>query len=78
MMSSSADGHRSAEERAEALMRRVTAQATRVTGEATRVIARVIGRAREEIEDVVADARALNRRDRQTQPSSPRQTASGS
>lgn len=48
-------GHdeRSAEERAEELMQRMT-------GQATRVIGRVVGRAREELEDLVAEARTLN------------------
>jgi hypothetical protein len=49
------DDGRSAEERAEELMQRFT-------GEASRMIARVVGRAREELEDLVAEARALNER----------------
>lgn len=55
--SGSSPDRRSAEERAEELMERVA-------GEATRVIGRVVGRAREEFEDLVAEARALNTRER--------------
>jgi hypothetical protein len=54
---------RSAEERAEELMQRVTSQATRVFG-------RVVGRAREEVEDLVAEARTLNKRSRPGQSGS--------
>jgi vacuolar-type H+-ATPase subunit H len=48
-------GHeeRSTEERAEEIMQRVT-------GQATRLIGRAMGRAREELEDLVAEARTLN------------------
>lgn len=51
--------HPSAEQRAEELMERTTEQARRVLG-------RVFGRAREELEDLVADARTLKERDRNT------------
>ena len=56
------DEQRSAEERAEELMERVVAQTTRA-------ISRFVGRAREEIEDVVAEARTLNQHDGQNRPS---------
>jgi hypothetical protein len=47
------EDQRSAEERAEALMQRVAAQTTRT-------VIRVVGRAREELEDIIAEARTLN------------------
>ena len=47
----------SAEERAEALMERVTKDGSRVVG-------RVFGRVREEVEDIVAEARTMNDRSR--------------
>lgn len=52
---------RSAEQRAEALMERVTADVSRWLG-------RAVGRAREEMEDLVAEARSLNHRDEDTTP----------
>lgn len=67
----SAQRQRSAEERAEELMQRVSGQVTRVVG-------RFIGRAREELEDLVAEARALNERDRATESRSADRTGSGS
>lgn len=48
-------GGESAQERAEELMERVAS-------DASRLLTRFVGRAREEIEDLVADARSLNRR----------------
>ena len=45
---------RSAEERAEEIVERVSA-------EAVRVARRIVGRAREEIEDIVAEAQSLRR-----------------
>ena len=66
-MSAGADGaepRRPAEERAEELM-------SRVTGSATRVIGRFVGRAREELEDIVAEARALNEGHDTTGPTPP-------
>jgi hypothetical protein len=44
------DGSRSAEQRAEELMQRVVT-------DGSRVISRVFGRVREEVEDIVAEAR---------------------
>ena len=49
---SRARSDRSAEERAEELMERVA-------NDASRLFSRMVGRAREEIEDVVAEARTL-------------------
>jgi hypothetical protein len=57
MSTGSGQDQHSAEERAEELMERVT-------GNASRLIGRVVGRAREEFEDLVAEARTLNARDR--------------
>jgi hypothetical protein len=49
-------GSRSAEQRAEALMERV------VSG-GSRFVSKVVGRVREEVEDIVAEARAVRRGD---------------
>jgi phytoene/squalene synthetase len=69
MSTASAQDQPSAEERAEELMERVT-------GQASRLIGRVVGRAREELEDLVAEARTLNERD-QANGSSSSGTAPG-
>lgn len=53
-MSNETRGDRSAEERAEAMMERVT-------GETSRFFGRLVGRAREEVEDMLAEARTINR-----------------
>lgn len=68
----SASDRRSAEERAEELMERVASDASRKLG-------RFLGRAREELEDIVAEARSMNeRRDRpQTRSGSALQSGSG-
>ncbi len=50
---------RSAEERAEDLMERVVKDGSRVLG-------RMFGRAREEVEDMVAEARAMHERSQST------------
>lgn len=55
-MTTGTQDQRSPEERAEAMMARVTAEASRRIG-------RLVGRAREEMEDMLAEARSLNRRD---------------
>jgi hypothetical protein len=47
------DEQPSAEQRAEALMQRLAAQTTRT-------VTRVVGRAREELEDILAEARTMN------------------
>jgi DNA-directed RNA polymerase specialized sigma24 family protein len=52
-----APAERSAEERAEEIVERVSA-------EATRFARRLVGRAREELEDILAEARALGRGER--------------
>lgn len=46
-----ATGRRSTEERAEELM-------TRVTADASRILTKALGRAREELEDILAEGRA--------------------
>jgi hypothetical protein len=51
------DDRRSAEKRAEELMERVAADGSRVLG-------KVLGRIREEVEDIVAEARTLRDRSR--------------
>jgi hypothetical protein len=51
---------KSAEERAEEIVERVSA-------EVTRFARRLVGRAREEIEDIVAEAQSLRRRQRPPQ-----------
>jgi hypothetical protein len=52
-----ATNSRSAEQRAEALMERVVSDGSRVFG-------KVFGRVREEVEDIVAEARTLHERSR--------------
>lgn len=60
-MSTGASGpeadERTAEERAEVLMERLA-------GGASRFVGRFVGRAREEFEDMLAEARSINRGDR--------------
>ncbi|HWE09554.1 MAG TPA: hypothetical protein VG325_09370 [Solirubrobacteraceae bacterium] len=70
MSTGSGQDQRSAEERAEELMERVT-------GQASRLIGRVVGRAREELEDLVAEARTLNEHDRTNASSSSEQPSPG-
>jgi hypothetical protein len=63
-MSTSTDSStssRSAEQRAEELMQRVVSDGSRVLG-------KVFGRIREEVEDIVAEARTMRERSREPAP----------
>jgi hypothetical protein len=57
-MSDGAD-RRSAEERAEELMERVVS-------DGSRILSKVFGRVREEVEDIVAEARTIHERSRES------------
>jgi hypothetical protein len=57
MSDNGAKGSRSAEERAEELMERIMADGSRLLG-------KVFGRVREEVEDIVAEARTMHGRSR--------------
>jgi hypothetical protein len=59
MTSNGAKDSRSAEERAEELMERVVSDGSRLLG-------KVFGRVREEVEDIVAEARSMNEQSRRS------------
>jgi hypothetical protein len=61
MSSNGSKDSRSAEQRAEQLMERLVSDGSRLVSDGSRLVGKVLGRVREEIEDIVAEARERSR-----------------
>jgi hypothetical protein len=56
----SSNGSRSAEERAEDVMERLAREGSRLVSDGSRLLGKLFGRVREEVEDIVAEARSMH------------------
>jgi hypothetical protein len=61
MSSNGAKDSRSAEQRAEELMERLVTDGSRLVSDGSRLLGKAFGRVREELEDIVAEARERSR-----------------
>jgi hypothetical protein len=64
MTANGAKDQRSAEQRAEQLMERLVSDGSRLVNDGSRLLGKVFGRVREEVEDIVAEARTMNEQSR--------------